>query len=42
MVEFTKLTKSEVETILKELESQRLVVEFEKKIFFLGRKCSIN
>ncbi|HEY6589110.1 MAG TPA: MarR family transcriptional regulator, partial [Nitrososphaeraceae archaeon] len=33
-----KLTKAEVETILKELESQRLVIKFEKKIFFLGKR----
>ena len=38
IIKFTKLTKSEVETILKELESQRLVIKFEKKIFFLGKK----
>ncbi len=36
IIKFTKLTKSEVETILKELESQRLVDKFEKKIFFFG------
>lgn len=38
IIKFTKLTKSEVETILKELEIQRLVIKFEKKIFFLGKK----
>src|ERR1044072_8279218 len=38
MIKFTKLTKSEVETILKELESQRLAIKLEKKIFFLGKK----
>ena len=38
IIKFTKLTKSEVETILKELEIQRLVIKFEKKIFFLRKK----
>ncbi len=38
IIKFTKLTKSEVETILKELETQRRVIKFEKKIFFLGKK----
>jgi hypothetical protein len=38
IIKFTKLTKSEVETILKELDSQRLEIKFEKKIFFLGKK----
>ena len=42
IIKFTKLTKSEVETILKELETQRRVIKFEKKKFSWGRKRNIN
>src|ERR687889_1137587 len=34
----TKLSKSEVERILKELEGQKLITGFDKKSFFFGKK----
>ncbi len=38
ITKFSKLAKPEVESILKELENQRLITRTEKKSFFFGKK----
>jgi DNA-binding MarR family transcriptional regulator len=38
IVKFTNLSKAEVDKILKELESQKLIVKSEKKSFIFGKK----
>lgn len=40
IIKFTKLDKPEVESVFKELENQRLVSKFEKKVF-LWQKNSV-
>ena len=42
IVKSTKLTKSEVENILKELEDQKLISGNDKKSFFFGNKKTIS
>jgi len=42
IVKFTNLSKAEVDTILKELESQKLLVKSEKKSFIFGKKIQYD
>jgi len=42
IVKFTNLSKAEVDKILKELESQKLIVKSEKKSFIFGKKIQYD
>jgi DNA-binding MarR family transcriptional regulator len=42
IVKFTNLSKTEVDKILKELESQKLIVKSEKKSFIFGKKIQYD
>jgi len=42
IVKFTNLSKAEVDKIIKELESQKLIVKSEKKSFIFGKKIQYD
>lgn len=42
IIKFTNLIKSEVNSILRELESQKLIVKTEKKSFLFGKKIQFD
>jgi len=42
IVKFAKLQRKEVETVIKELENQRLIIKTEKKRFFFDKKTQYS